>query len=332
VNGNAGVPDRVVPIPDKERYFLEDSTEVSMTQTTSRASVCRNCGAAVASNYCPECGQETSLHPPSVREFAHELASHYVAVEGKLWRTLALLVLRPGRLTVEYLAGRRQKYIVPVRLYLTASFLFFAVAQFGNYVIQTTIERDSAADAHGVHAQISGQQPDVKIFRLDSGSLADLKKENFARCLKKDAACSLLERWQAPGLVKLQEDPQGFVDRFGERFRHSLPYAMFLVLPIFALLLKAAYRNRRMYYGEHLVFALHVHSFWFLVALVSVLTPESIEEWLALVSIAYGIWALHQVYGGRWIYTLLRGGTVTLLYLIVLGAGAAVLSVALLST
>jgi len=303
-----------------------------MTQTTSRASVCRNCGATVASNYCPDCGQHTSLHPLSVREFAHELASHYVAVEGKLWRTLALLVLRPGRLTVEYLAGRRQKYIVPVRLYLTASFLFFAVAQISNHVIQASIERDSAADAHGVHLQMTGRQPEVKIFRFDSGSLADLKKENFARCLEKDAGCSLLERWQAPGLVKLQQDPQGFVDRFAQRFLHSLYYAMFLVLPVFALLLKAAYRNRRMYYGEHLVFALHVHSFWFLVALVSVLLPKSIADWLPLVSIAYGIWALHQVYGGRWIYTLLRGGAVALAYLIVLGAGAAALSVALVST
>jgi len=284
-----------------------------MTQTTSRASACRNCGAAVASNYCPDCGQGTSLHPLSVREFAHELASHYVAVEGKLWRTLALLVLRPGRLTVEYLAGRRQKYIIPVRLYLTASFLLFAVAQFSNHVI-------------------AGQQSEVKIFRIDSGSLADLKKENFARCLEKDSACSFLERWQARGLVKLQEDPQGFMDRFAERFWHSVSYAMFLVLPIFALLLKGAYRNRHMYYGEHLVFALHVHSFWFLVALVSALLPGFIADWLPLVSIAYGIWALHQVYGGRWIYTLLRGGAVALLYSIVLGAGAAVLSLALLST
>jgi hypothetical protein len=43
--------------------------------------------------------------------------------------TLALLALQPGKLTVEYLAGRRQRYIIPLRLCLTASFLFFAVAQ-----------------------------------------------------------------------------------------------------------------------------------------------------------------------------------------------------------
>jgi Protein of unknown function (DUF3667) len=211
-----------------------------MTQTTSRASVCRNCGAAVASNYCPDCGQETSLHPLSVLEFAHELVSHYVAVEGKLWRTLALLVLRPGRLTLEYFAGRRQKYIVPIRLYLTASFLLFAVAQFSNHVIQATVERDNAANAHGGQLQLFGQRPLVRISRLDPANLEELKEENIARCLEKDTGCSPLERWQAPGLVKLQQDPQGFVDRFAERFLHSLYYAMFLVLPVFALRLKAA--------------------------------------------------------------------------------------------
>jgi hypothetical protein len=53
------------------------------------ASDCPNCGARVSGNFCHECGQETVLHPPSTREFLHEFIGHYVALEGKLWKSLA---------------------------------------------------------------------------------------------------------------------------------------------------------------------------------------------------------------------------------------------------
>ena len=79
--------------------------------------LCRNCGTPAPGNFCPYCGQSTALHVLSILEFGHEIVSHYVALEGKLWRTLALLALQPGRLTREFLAGRRQRYVIPLRLY-----------------------------------------------------------------------------------------------------------------------------------------------------------------------------------------------------------------------
>ena len=68
---------------------------------------CRNCGTAAPLKYCANCGQETRLHVPSAREFIHEFVTHYIAIEGKLWRTLKLMLFKPGCLTTEYLAGRR---------------------------------------------------------------------------------------------------------------------------------------------------------------------------------------------------------------------------------
>ena len=69
---------------------------------------CRNCGEQAPLNFCPECGQETTPHPPTLGEFLHEFVGHYVALEGALWQTLKLLLTKPGRLTREYLEGRRQ--------------------------------------------------------------------------------------------------------------------------------------------------------------------------------------------------------------------------------
>src|ERR1700761_5250521 len=90
---------------------------------------CRNCGHQAPLEFCPACGQETALHPPTLVEFLHEFVGHYVALEGTLWQTLKLLLTRPGRLTREYLGGRRRRYVLPLRLYLTCSFLFFLVVK-----------------------------------------------------------------------------------------------------------------------------------------------------------------------------------------------------------
>jgi hypothetical protein len=89
---------------------------------------CHNCDTAllaVQGKFCHECGQNTKLHVPTVAEFFHEFVNHYVAAEGKLWRTLATLFFRPGVLTRDYLVGRRERYVLPLKLFLTFSIVFF---------------------------------------------------------------------------------------------------------------------------------------------------------------------------------------------------------------
>ena len=96
------------------------------------AAQCRNCDVVFGEprpTYCPSCGQETAAHPPTVWEFGHEFITHYIALEGKLWNTLGLLFFRPGALTQRYLIGQKRRYVNPLRLYLTASILFFIVVK-----------------------------------------------------------------------------------------------------------------------------------------------------------------------------------------------------------
>jgi hypothetical protein len=88
---------------------------------------CRNCGAEATEAYCPHCGQDTDEALPTARAFVHELVLHHLAAEGRIWRTLRALVLHPGRLTIEYLRGRKAAYVPPLRLYLTASVVFFLI-------------------------------------------------------------------------------------------------------------------------------------------------------------------------------------------------------------
>jgi predicted RNA-binding Zn-ribbon protein involved in translation (DUF1610 family) len=90
---------------------------------------CLNCGESFGARgerrrrFCPECGQETTVRAPTLGEFAQQFGGAYFAAEGALWRSLKLLLLKPGALTVQYLAGRRKHYVLPLRLYLTISLL-----------------------------------------------------------------------------------------------------------------------------------------------------------------------------------------------------------------
>lgn len=271
----------------------------------ARATECHNCGESLRlerpPNYCPECGQQTTLHPPSVWEFVHEFIGHYVALEGKLWKTLALLLFRPGRLTSEYLAGRRERYVLPLRLYLSASFVFFVLVKLVG----------PAVVAHDATAML----PPPRLAA--SGGAAQL-------CDEAGAFCQTINRWFGSAVLRWRENPQQAQAQLRSRFASNVPYAMFALLPIFAGLVQLAYRKRRMLYGEHLVFGMHVHAFAFIALLALAWLPTSAADivWLAIP--LYGLIALRRVYGGSWGGTLLRALFIGLIYFVLLSVALAV--------
>jgi Protein of unknown function (DUF3667) len=81
---------------------------------------CTNCGEAAADVFCARCGEkQPSHHDLTVGHFAHEAVHELVHLDSKLFRTLRELVVKPGQLTAEYFAGRKKRYIAPLRLFLT---------------------------------------------------------------------------------------------------------------------------------------------------------------------------------------------------------------------
>lgn len=88
-------------------------------------SVCLNCGTALVGIHCHACGQAAHVHK-TLGAFFHDLLHGVFHFEGKIWRTLPMLVFHPGRLTREYIDGRRASYISPIALFLFSVFLLFA--------------------------------------------------------------------------------------------------------------------------------------------------------------------------------------------------------------
>ncbi len=268
---------------------------------------CSNCGEALADlprppRFCPACGQETQLRAPTLMEFAQQFGGAYFSTEGALWRTLKLLVTRPGELTARYFAGQRKHYVLPLRLYLTISLLvLLALRVAGTGAVKVQLDAKTQAE----------MAADNRNFTLDLGrGKAGLREGVFF--------CQDLPGWACERLKRrIDVDPAQMgreLDGLKERFLSQIGSVMFLLLPGFALWLKLAYLNRRLRYTEHLVFALHVHAFWF-IALAFTL-PDRI--WLSLPAFTavpiYTMLALRRVYGGRRWPRFLRAGLVAVLY------------------
>jgi hypothetical protein len=87
---------------------------------------CLNCGAQLTGPFCAQCGQNgRPLRKLSqlVGEFLHSLF-HF---DTKAWRTLPMVLFRPGTLTRDYIYGKRARYISPLATFLLCVFLMFFV-------------------------------------------------------------------------------------------------------------------------------------------------------------------------------------------------------------
>lgn len=270
---------------------------------------CRNCGESAPGAYCSACGQETRDRLPTLREFMREAAGRLVALDGKLWKTLGALFFRPGFLTREYFAGRRRRYIRPARMFLIASLILFATLQIATALMDIDVIQVDPAAKSGVAARPGNEKgAGIRLdedFNVDVGELPDavpaLKKrvERFNRLPTAEKGAQLMS-----GAL-----------RYG-------PYAMFVLLPAFAALLKLLYLGRRRrhparprLYGEHLVFAAHNHAFLFLIAVAAIAIPIApLRTALLAWGTIYMLWSLRTVYGGSWIGTVMRSFAMLIAY------------------
>jgi hypothetical protein len=271
-----------------------DSNE-DAESSLDRAITCRNCGAPAPGKFCPECGQETAREPRTLQQFFDALIAQYIGREGQLRQTLSKLFFAPGALTVEYMAGRRARYLRPFQLYLIASVIVFAAVQFLGLNLGLRLYGN-----HGVHL-------------LRSAPLTGYEDQSYGSRLR--PAQIILDYFDTPGVRRFgamsREDRFAFLRA---RRAQYVSYFVLLLVPIYALILELFYRDRRRRYAEHLIFGLHGHSFMLFILLIEAKLPAVLADALSCWVIAYFTIALKRVYGGTWAETLSRGTAVLALY------------------
>ena len=256
------------------------------------AEPCPNCGHCVQGKYCSECGQKHGGVRVTLGSIVHELLDEFFHFDAKLVQTLRPLFFQPGRLSLDYWAGKRARFMRPLQLYLAAAFLFFFAAQF-------------------VQAQ-------VLMVKVDAKTEVSALKED-------DPQGSLLEK-KLDAYIRSHDAAQiskDVVTSVSEQF----PKVMFGAIPLFALLCMGLFRRSHRFYAEHFIFALHFHAFVFLSGLIRLPLPKWLSQALLLVYPVYLGLALHRAYGESIPRTVLKLVALTAIYLTVLGSAVAAIAI-----
>jgi hypothetical protein len=270
---------------------------------------CLNCGHALGTprpNFCPACGQETNVRPPRFGEFVQQFGGAYFATEGALWRTLKLLLFKPGELTRQYLAGRRKHYVLPLRLYLSISLVVLLLMRLAGTIEFAVVDSSNSPAALPA-------KPRHMALELGPGR-AGLRDGVFY--------CSGFPQWLCRRLqARIDVEPRQMAEQMsqvGDRMANHWGASMFVLMPAFALGLKLLYWRRRLHYTEHLVFALHLHSFWFCVFALMLVGVDALSLLGGLAIPVYGVLAMRRVYSGRWWPLLARALLLSWVYLVLI--------------
>jgi hypothetical protein len=279
--------------------------------TAPSAKTCLNCGAELTGTFCASCGQRDIPPYPSVRELVVDAFWELSGWDGRFASTVRALVRHPGRLTLDFLEGRRARYISPLRLYLMTSLIYFLVGAAAPEVRLESGKTIFAGVRMGVVTDSSAIDP------ADPNTLTAAQRAEALRSVEQ------APRPLRPLLRQSVTDPGGFKRRVFE----TMPRMLFALLPVFAGIVALFYRGRK--YPEHLYFAIHVQAFIFTVLAFVQLAKFTHSAMLVivvgtLVSLGLPVYttvALRRVYGGGIARTLVKEAGIGLIYSVAYALG-----------
>ena len=300
---------------------------------------CLNCGHQLHGEYCSHCGQEHIGTGVPGREMLREFFKDEFHLDFRIVRTIIPLLFRPGFIPAEYVAGRRIRYSPPLRTYVFISFILLALITVQAKRHEIIPVRQIKGETEGQQGAVMTREPsslrlsfphDTINLRMNDTILTPRQLRDTVLAELKAATDSLqpenssFNQKVQRGVLRVLEDRERFYEHLLERAAQ----AMFLLMPIFALLLKLLYLRRRRQYLEHLVFALNVHSHAFLMFVIAsagnLVGWAWLHSWLKwpLLSIPpYLFLAMKKFYRQGWGKTLAK-------YLLLLGAYAFILMLA----
>ena len=330
---------------------------------------CENCGAPMAGPFCAKCGQHAVDYRRSFRYVVLDVLDSFLSWDSKFFATIGWLIARPWHLTNEFLAGRRVRYVHPLRVYLLASILFFFVVNYWAKSIHADPSKLSAEDRAeiaadpdippAVKAKIQRAldakgltQPEVQMSPSPEATVAPQPSAIASPPLPSASPSPSGDYGPMMQFDKPPSDPfekwleQRAKEKMGEHgskmalfiatLFSNLPYMMLCCIPLFALVLKVLYVRKRVFYIDHLVYALHIHSFAYLAIILIVLItiglnrsiPGTFANWMIAalwITFAAQIFlSIRRVYRQDWFFTVFKFFLGGFAYFIVLTVALAI--------
>jgi hypothetical protein len=315
------------------------------TQPLREDNQCLNCGTIVPERYCTHCGQENTVPHESFGHLIKHFIADIVHFDSKTLNTLKYLMFRPGLLTTEYIKGRRASYVNPIKLYIFISFLFF-LAYFAAPDTGVRVKIGTPTSQIGIDSIVHMSTTEALKQTVDKKDenkafvqllLNDLSK--YPSVATYDSLQNTLPEQQKDGWWKTkithryfylyEKYGDTFFDATGDKFKHNIPKMMFLLLPLFALYLKIMYDKKRWYYTDHAIFSIHIHSFAFVLFLVTLIVDWITKtDWFSslglIISMVYLIAAMKRTYQQSLLKSITKGlilwfGYMTSMVIVLLG-------------
>jgi hypothetical protein len=319
---------------------------------------CANCNSALQGPYCSNCGQKASDYHRPIWWILGEFMDAVFSFDSRTFRTLWLLFGEPGEFTRRYNSGQRASLLPPFRLFVIATFLFFLTLQVTGLALvafNTKIIDRKDLPQHAID-EIKREAPAVLTASDDDKTLTSVTIDFFVPINKSSPRPGLTAEQKAriaKGEADMDKDNatdkdedgwlkviRGYGHRVVRGFETAmedplklngplnvwLPRVMLFLVPVFALLLALIHWWPRVYYIEHLIFALHIHTVLFvgltIVALAVAIfgTAGFLELAVGPILFVYFLMALKRVYNRGWVLTSVKTVGVLLVYSVILTA------------
>lgn len=228
-----------------------------MSKNHREEKICTNCGNDIHDKFCSHCGQENLELKEPFWNFIFHSIGHYFHFDSKFFLTIKPLLTKPGQLSIDYIAGKRIRFIHPVSLFLFISLVYFLIGPlFQSKDWQPSLISENAEQTAKLRTALQKTADNsLLLHKKNPDSLTSVKKDNF--------------------LVKQFKKKQTLLDKsYGGKFSWVKAYqkheskTYFILMPFFAFLLMLNFRKNKKYYMEHLIFTIHLQSFYFLFSLL----------------------------------------------------------------
>jgi hypothetical protein len=234
---------------------------------------CLNCGIEVAGRFCQQCGQENV----EVKESFFQLLRHFVEdlthFDGKLWKTVKLLLFKPGSLTKLYIEGKRASYIHPIRMYIFVSAVFFLFMFTGEAPVKpesagskANTSKDFASGLQeGLELDLDNDTVNYKTiaaYNAAQQKLPSSKKDNWLDAVIKKKGIELNEKYGGDNL----KIGKALIEKFENYFSRML----YISLPIFAFFIWVLYRrNKNHFFVDHIIFSIHIYCAFYIILFIT---------------------------------------------------------------
>lgn len=287
---------------------------------------CKNCGYHYQGNFCPSCGQSKKEYQQPLGHFIGDFLGSLFAMDIRLFNTIPALLFRPGKVSAEFVDGRRKTHVAPFRLYFFISLIFFFLM---GYQTSKVVDSEISVEDLNQDRRIFTMKTDAG-FKARMDSLAESagpgRKIGMLETIRNDLKTDLESGDLTEEERSEREKWYGYLgnpDVIINKVYQYVSWAFFLLMPLLAFIFYLFFRKKRKFYVEHLVYSVNLHSFLFLllsvVAALGLLFTglvQKIDFFVFLLVLIYSVIGIRKFYQQTWWRAIYKTFVIMLLYAI----------------